>query len=190
MYKHTYLQRVNYYYSINGIVGACPLGNQIKPEPMSQRPAAFEMQPGHAKAMLFSLYQPPIRPFSCSIHSSIHPSIQLILCCVCFILAKVRVPLKFNTNLQLQHSPMHSSLYMRFHYKYEFTAACSQHCGIISLQPKSKPSHLTPYMAVFSSYSIAPFFPNPNTPPAFYQRHSALASSPHCSLVCKHCARR
>ncbi|KAL7908629.1 hypothetical protein GGI35DRAFT_407967 [Trichoderma velutinum] len=68
------------------------LENQIAAEPMSQRPAAFEMQPATPR-LCCSPYTG--RPF---VHVSLHPSIQLILCCLSFILAKVLVPLKFGTN--------------------------------------------------------------------------------------------
>lgn len=152
---------------------------------MSQRPAAFEMQPATPRRCYSPCSRPPF------VHSaaapSIPPSIQLILCCVWFIHAKVRVPLNFNMKSLLQHSPMHSSPHKAFHYKCSFIPSCLflsiVESSLCSLKANRLILHgLVPF--------LTPFFPNPNTPQPFCQRHSALASSPHCSLVCKHCARR
>lgn len=142
---------MNYYYSINGIVGACPLGNQVKPEPMSQRPAAFEMQPATPRPC----YSPcTSRPFVHLPAPSIHPIDTLLR-----LLYTCQGPRTFGIQHRITASaqPDASQPAQRILiYRYPFTAACSQHCGIISLQPKSKPSHLTLHGRVLLHSSPTP----------------------------------
>lgn len=133
---------------------------------MSQSPATFKMQPATPRPC----YSPmPVAHSSiccCSIHPSIHP-IDTLYC-------QGPRPLKL-ARKRLQHSPMHSSQCRVFSFIQILTAACAHQHKTISLQPKAKKSHLT--------WTCSFLLCSPTTPPAIIS-HSALASSPHFSLVC------